>query len=247
MARDLAINDSVYVPRARIGLDQNHANAFYYTKVRQVVDRSVKVDLPEGGLSEKVATSVVHRNVGLLIFRIGDYQTETSLLDPLAKSILQYFRLLVPDDMVQLCEIRTAMEFQSLWASRQSAFSHVVLIGHGRKDAILFGTDWIDAETFQGLIAPVNPTPKLFVSLCCRTAYAAFSKPFSEHAWCLALVAPFQSVHGAVASQFCQSYFAFHLLAGETPKIAFRHARDGTPGSTHFRLWERGQVTGGER
>jgi len=47
------------------------------------------------------------------------------------------------------------------------------------------------------------------------------------------------------ASQFCQSFFAQHLVVGETAKIAFRHSRDAIPGRTRFRLWKKGQVTDG--
>jgi hypothetical protein len=43
-----------------------------------------------------------------------------------------------------------------------------------------------------------------------------------------------------VASQFTQSYFAYHFLEGESPKVAFRHARDSTPGAVGFRLWRQG-------
>jgi hypothetical protein len=59
-------------------------------------------------------------------------------------------------------------------------------------------------------------------------------------------VAPFHSVHGAIASQFCQSFFAFHLLVGETARVSFKHAEAAIPGATRFRLWEKGEVTGGE-
>src|SRR5689334_19398851 len=88
MAQNLQIGDQVFISRNRLGLDPNSPSAFYKTTVREVVDRSVKVDLPGGELSEIIGTSAVHRNIGVLIFRIGDYQTELSLLDPLAKSVL---------------------------------------------------------------------------------------------------------------------------------------------------------------
>ncbi len=247
MVQNLQVGETVYVPRARLGLDANSPNAFHRTTVREVVNRSVRVDMPDGNWSDAVASSVVHRNVGLLICRIGDFQTELALLDPLAKSLLQYFRLLVPDDMVQLCEVRALQEMSQYWGQVHAAYSHVILIGHGRADGVLFGVGgWADAEKLVALLSEPNPTPKTIVSLCCQTGYADFSKSFSEADVCHALVSPFHSVHGAIASQFCQSFFAHHLLVGETPRIAFRHAREATPGSTRFRIWENGRVTGGE-
>ncbi len=94
--------------------------------------------------------------------------------------------------------------------------------------------------------SPPNTAPKTLVSLCCRTGYADFSKQFTESGVCQSLVAPFHSADGAIASQFCQSFFAHHLLIGETARIAFRHSPDAIPGSTRFRLWEKGKVTGGQ-
>lgn len=52
------------------------------------------------------------------------------------------------------------------------------------------------------------------------------------------MIAPFQDVHGAVASQFCQSYFAYHLLEGETIVVAYRHARKAIAGGAIFRHWQ---------
>src|SRR5262249_54774627 len=86
-----------------------------------------------------------------------------------------------------------------------------------------------------------NQIRKNFVSLCCKTGYAAFAQTFSGRSdVCNLITAPFHSVHGAIASQYCQTLFAYHLLEGETFRVAFRHARDSIPGGTVFRLWQHG-------
>lgn len=245
MAKNLQVGETVFVPRARLRLDPNAPSAFLRTDVVDVVDRSVRVNLTNGTLSDPVAISAVHRNVGVLILRVGDFETETTLLEPLAKSVLQYFRLLLPDDMVLCHRLRSIQELTYYWQKLHGGYSHVVLIGHGRQDAVCFGSDgWINAADLLAVLGSGNPTPKLFMSLCCRTGYAAFGKPFSRAAVCHSLVAPYHSVHGAIASQFCQTFFAHHLLSGETPRIAFRHAREAIPGGVHFRLWQGGTVTG---
>jgi hypothetical protein len=81
-----------------------------------------------------------------------------------------------------------------------------------------------------------------FLSLCCQTGRAPFAKPFSTHRICHEFIAPFQSVHGAIASQFGQSYFAYRVERGETATVAHRHARDATPGGASFRLWRGGRM-----
>lgn len=75
---------------------------------------------------------------------------------------------------------------------------------------------------------------KTFISLCCKTGFKAFGGTYSEATICEYFIAPFHSVHGVVASQFCQSFLAYHLLDGETVGVAFRHAREATPGGGKF-------------
>jgi len=247
MARNLQVGETVYVSRARLGLGANAPSAFLQAEVMDLQDRSVRVKLPDGTWSDGVATSAVHRNIGVLILRIGDFATETTLLDPLAKSVLQYFRLLLSDDMVCLCRCRSMEELKHFWQQLHGAYSHVVIIGHGKQSAIQFGVNgWLTAQSIIEILESSNPGPKSFLSLCCKTGYAAFAKPFSQSSICDSLIAPFHSVHGAVASQFCQTYFAHHLLSGDTVRVAFTHSRTAIPGGTHFRLWQKGNVTGDE-
>jgi hypothetical protein len=245
MAKNLQVDETVFVPRVRLGLDLNNANAFYNTSVCEVNDRSVRVSLPGGGWSDWIGSSAVHRNVGILILRIGDYQSEIGLLEPLKKSVLQYFRLLLPDDMVRAHEMRTTEELAQIWAANHAGFSHVIVIGHGRRNAIRFGANnWQNAAQLGAIFGQPNPNPKTFVSLCCETGYADFGRPFSELSCCESLIAPFHTVHGAVASQFCQTLFAHHLLSGSTLRVAFNNSRLAIPGGKRFRLWDHGDMTG---
>jgi hypothetical protein len=110
LARGLKVNDTVYAPRARLGLPIDGSSAFHKTVVSKVIDRSVEVDV--NGQLKKVASSAAHLNIGVLILRIGDFDTELTLLDPLAKSLLQHCRLTLPDDMVPLRGWRTRDEMR---------------------------------------------------------------------------------------------------------------------------------------
>jgi len=246
MARRLKVGDTVYVPRARLGLAVDGASAFWRTSVRVVTERSVEVDLPDGEMA-RVASSAAHTNMGVVIVRIGDYETEASLLDPLKKSLLHYCRLLLADDdMVQAWDIRAPDELRELWKKNHRVCSHLVVIGHGRNDAVRFGRDnWVDATAFAELLQAPKVTRKVVISLACRTGYAAFAQSLSRQKPCDVVMAPFHAVHGAVASQFCETLLAHHLLRGETVSISFRHARASVPGAVLFRLWDHGKLTAG--
>lgn len=242
MASNLKAGERVYVPRSRLGIAQE-ASAFYQTKVLDIKKRSITVSVPGGG-TKTIASSLAHRRIGALVVNIGDYSTESTLLDPLAKSVLQYFRLLLSDDEVASVKLRSIAELDAIWKKNHKAYSHVVIVGHGSSDGITFGVDGLTrAERFEnpfGNTGPVN-----LVSLCCETGYAAFSKPLSQQKAFRCVIAPFHSVHGAVASQFCQTFFSYHLLEGETLAVAFKHARESVPGGASFRMWRDGILKAG--
>lgn len=247
MARDLRVDDVVFVPCTRLGLE-DQPSALYETKVLEVQRRSVVVSLPGGAPSSPVGSALVHKNPGIVIIRIGDFATEATLLDPLAKSTLQFCRLLLHDSVVSLQEFRSLAELRHWWPTHEGAYSHVILVGHGRESGIRFGIDdWVDARTLSAALQVNGASGKVFVSLCCRTGYAAFGKALSAEPICAAAIGPFHTVHGAIASQFCQRLLAFHFLQGDTTAVAFRHASESVPGGASFHLWQKGQLTAGTR
>lgn len=76
-------------------------------KVQAVEGRSIVVDDGQGSVV-KVSTRTAHsRSLGFLVLRVGDLSTEATLLDPLAKSALQYLRLLISDTEVRMLHVRT--------------------------------------------------------------------------------------------------------------------------------------------
>jgi len=241
----IEIGDSIYIPAVKLGVTGN-GRALYHAKVlqRKPDGRSVKVELPEGDSSDWIGTSLCHKNVGIYVVQIGDYETEISLLEPLTKSILHFFRVMFDDDAVRVARVRSRAELSRLWNQDHGAYSHVILIGHGRGDAVQFGVDgWVAAGDIANDFSPSGLSPKVFISLCCQTGRAAFGRPFSMNDACSALIAPFQSVHGAVASLFTQSYFGYHFLEGLGDKSAFNRVRSGLPGGASFKYWERGNAS----
>ena len=238
------IGDNVYVPRALLGLGENDVSPFYRTVVRERERRSVRVDLPDGVLSELVATSRISANFGVLIVRIGDFNEE-GLIDPLAKSILNYTRMLLPGDSVRVIELRTRAEFSVLWEKYHGMCQQVIIIGHGSNRGLFFGNEEVLADDFVALLEEPNPLAKEYISLACQTGFAAFGQQISLSPVVSRFIAPFHSVHGCVASLFASTYLHERILASCSAQVAFNHARKDLLGAASFRLWTNGNLKAG--
>lgn len=149
--------------------------------------------------------------------------------------------------MVLSQHVRSLREVEVIWLDVGRLYTHVVVVGHGSKDGIRFGLEDLErAADIARVFEQSDTDVSSFVSLCCETGYAGFGRKLSKYQSCKNVIAPFHNVHGAVvASQFCQTFFSYHLLEGETQKVAFKHSRDTVPGSTSFRLWQNGVMTAG--
>jgi len=241
----IRVGTDVYVPVERIASASAVPHALVKGPVTAVTDRTLTVDLPYGIGSVDIASSAVHLDVGICLIRIGDFITEGTLLDPLAKSILQYLRLLVPDDQLKQFSVRTKKELLEIYGNEALAHSHFIVVGHGTSDSLLFGMGGrANAEDLTNELAASCNSPSVFVFLCCETGKAGFGKKFSQSDICGSLVAPLGSLHGAVASQFLQTLFGYHFLEGRTLKVAFKKAREQVPGGAAFRLWQDGKFEG---
>lgn len=243
MANKFKVNDIVYVPCSAFLELNEYDTALYRTTVLSTTKNSISVKLPDGSASPNIGVSRVHRDVGILLIEIGDFISESATLDPLAKSVLQFCRLLVPDDQLRTIKVRGRTELRKFWEVNQGAFSHVILVGHGDQDLLAFAVDGdVKTADVAATFKVRKAKPKLFVSLACKTGFKAFGGEFSKEAICRDFLEPFHSVHGAVASQFCQTFFASHFLDGKTVKVAFNHAREAVPGGVSFRLWHKGAL-----
>lgn len=248
MATGLAVGDTVYVPCSRVSGLENTGVSLYRSEVVDVGHSKVKVQVRDGSTSEWIGASLVHKSVGILVVNIGDFETEHTLLDPLAKSVTQFCRLLLPDEYLRAVRIRSLDELHEFWQREQAAYSHVIWIGHGSETGIKFGVGgWVDAEILGRTLRVYGAPRKIYISLCCKTGYKNFGSTLSRTTMCSRFLGPFHSVEGAVASQFCQTFLASHLLEGRTVGVAFRKARSSVPGSTSFRLWTAGHLTAGPR
>ncbi|QYK52905.1 MAG: hypothetical protein KF824_11665 [Fimbriimonadaceae bacterium] len=242
----IQINDEVYVKRTVLGLGINDISPYYRTTVRQRQVRSVLVDLPDGTLSVPIATSKIDVSVGVLIIRIGDFH-EDGLLDPLAKSLLHYLRIMLPPDFVNLIELRTENEFSTLWDTYHALCKQVVLVGHGSGSTLRFGNVDVTAGRFVEMFQEPNPEKKEVISLACLSGQAAFAKSVSGAGSISHFVAPFHSIHGCVGSLFAATYLNERILADYSAKVAFNHARRDLAGAATFRLWDNGKLVAGQK
>jgi hypothetical protein len=243
------VNDTAYVPVQRV-TDQNPAP---YSIIKGTVmevpenSKSIKIDLPYGLGVKTVAASAAHKDVGILILRIGDFQTERTLLDPLATSIHEYCRLLVPDDQLKSIDLRTWDEMQWVIQQHHAAYSHWILVGHGGPGTLLFANGHaLPAADLRAHMEQEAVEGKFVVSLCCHTGDRHFAKILSESNSCRAIVAPIGAIHGASACQFTQSFFGYHFLEGKTLTVAFKQTRKRTPGAAVLRLWMGGKLERGQ-
>jgi hypothetical protein len=241
-------NDEVLVPAARMADPDRQPAALVRRKVLSQTDRSIRVDDGQGGTVE-VASRLAHPSTwGFLVLRIGDLASESQLLDPLAKSVVQFMRLLVPGEDLRFVELRTLAELDTHWTANHGGTSHVVIVGHGVANGLQFMADGgLTTVTGKALaerlrqLAP-NSAPKTFISLACRTGPAAFGKPFSQSAICRDFIGPRDEVHGAAASQFCQSLLSEHVLDGVEIPWAYNRARQSVVKGRRFIRWRDGKM-----
>ena len=242
MTQKYSVGSTAYVPAMLLPGGERYPTSLHRTTITATRDRSAKVCLRDGGESDWIATSKIHGNAGIVIVSIGDFGTEETLLTPLAKGVLQFSRLLLDDASVTHLRVRAIGELGAWWKINHAAYSYVIFIGHGSPCSIHFGYGGArTAGDFERRVLSVESEKKVFVSLSCETGKADFAKAFSEIDACGHFIAPFHSVHGAIASQFFQTFMCWQLLHGKTTKVAFNKAAETVPGTDIFRLWKDGE------
>ena len=107
MAAGVKVGDLVYVPRDRVTDQINTPHSLIRAPVVARTNRTLTLECPFAIGEQQVPSSAVHMDVGVCIIRVGDYQTEGNLLDPLTKSIVHFLKILLPDDQLRTHYIRT--------------------------------------------------------------------------------------------------------------------------------------------
>jgi hypothetical protein len=99
--------EKVFVPVSLLPDPDSYGTALVHRPIATQQGRKVTITLSGGTNSAPIATSKLHKKAGILIVRIGDFASEASLLDPLAKSILHFSRLFLDESFVRLLEVRS--------------------------------------------------------------------------------------------------------------------------------------------
>lgn len=237
------LNDSVFVSCMGIPQLDEQDTALYLTKVVEETDGQVKVDLPNGEVSNRIHKTRVHQAVGMLTVEVGDFVSEAATLDPLAKSIVQFCRLLVPDDYIRFIKVRSLAELKSYWEKNHGAYQYVILIAHGDKGVVCTAMDGCKpAADWRAVFEVPDVAPKNFLFSVCKAGDSAFARGFSKSPACSYYIGPYQSVNSAISSQFIQSFFSFRFVGGQKEDTAFRNGRKATADGTSFRLWRNGKL-----
>lgn len=248
MAKNLQVDDTVYVPISKI---KNYkgptSSSLVRGRVLSVERASVDVKIYSREY-KSISKKYCRTDICVLLMTIGDFETEDELLDPLGKSALSYLRLLLSDDQVKAIRIRTLEEIRIFWEKNHSTITHVVTIGHGEDSGLVFATrdsnesdKDVGAKLFMSQFRVDGVTPKTFINLSCHTGMQKFASPASSFYFCESFIGPYKSVHGATASQFLQTFFVFHFLEAYTVSVAFRHARERLKRVARFRCWQNGK------
>lgn len=245
-----AIGEIVFVPATKMPSPSDYAYALVQRTVLAQNNRSITVDNGAGG-QVSVASRLAHRSAGLgvCVVRVGDFGSEQTLLDPLAQSVFHFLKLLIEDNDARLVALRTLTELDDVWSRDHGGISHVILIGHGSaptntKMKIVGDGGEISGGALASRLENLAPAsaPKTFVSLGCYTGRAAFARDFSKNRICRDFIGPKDDVHGAAASQFCQTLLSEHFLDGREIPYAYNRAAQSAAGGRVFRRWRNGRL-----
>jgi hypothetical protein len=237
------INDKVFVPVERVAAGTSCPFPVVTGIVDSIKGRSVTVNCPYGIGLQEIASSAVHSaSLSVCIIRVGDFQTEASLLDPITKSIRHFLRLLISDDQVSLNYVRSLEEFLDVFNRTSPSFTHYIIVGHGSSSGNLIFSlgEYCSAKKLADSMTTMTTNTHDFLWLCCHSGDAKFARPLSAAPFCRNHVGSYRALNGATASHFAQAFFIRHLLQGCSFRIAFKKALAGLPTTDHFRHWMAG-------
>lgn len=236
--------DTVFCSTLQLDKNALTDEALVEGKVLSLIKRSAVVDFRKEIGTRTVGTVKLHKKVSFLLIEFGDFSNESTNLDPLAKSILAFLRLLISDEaLIKFIKLRSEEELDYA-LKHYGVYSHIILVGHGTKNGSLVAGDAgrITSASMATLVERHCESTTTFLSMCCHSGEAAFSKLVSSSSCCDILIAPLGSIHSCSASQFVQSFLSYHLLDGMRPRSAFEKARENTPGSASLRIWKNGRI-----
>jgi len=232
--------DEVHVPASLVGLGKDNPSAMVKCSfVRNEGKKGVVKNIPGIPDEKELDIRLIKKKLGILIIQIGDYSTENSLLEPLQTSITQYTTLLLMPEYIYSEKLRTLQELSIIWKKVCMIISHVIFIGHGKKEGFIFGQETVNTDALIETMAVDNKMGEKIqiISLCCYSGKKSIARKISNSLFCDNFIGPTETVHAANASHFYQSYMIYNMLHGYLPERAYQYARVLTPGVTKFYMW----------
>jgi len=242
---EITEGQNVYVPCNCAEEFMDCTEALVRTQVISINDGYVTVDDKNGSETNQIELNKIHTNPSILILCLGDIRSESTNLDPLAKSVLHYCRLFHKDEgNVKYYKTRSLNGLKELWEEFGGLSKVIIFISHGCENGFTYGRNHkcSSAEELTELFKQdEEKEKKLFISLSCQTGSPEFGAKLSKSSFCREFIGPETNVHSALASQFCQTFLANYLMNGSDVTESFRKAKEAIPGTMTFNLFIDGQ------
>jgi|APMed6443717190_1056831.scaffolds.fasta_scaffold110265_2 hypothetical protein len=239
-------NSRVHVPSRSVGLGDNYPSAMVECRFLRVSEKKGIIDqIPRIQGEKLIDLRLITRKLGFLIIQLGDFDTEELLLEPLFEAITHTTSLVLMSEYVWKRRVRSLAEFSKFWQEFSGVLSHLVLVGHGSKNGLIFGEKEEGSSEFISVLnssSTVGQAP-IIISLCCKSGNGIFGKAVSGSQKCRAFIGPSGSIHAANAALFYQLFLSHSLIDGRTNEKAYQLARVFTPGVTEFNMWKKTNLT----
>lgn len=177
----------------------------------------------------------------MLIITLGDYESEIITLDPIAKSILYFGKLIHRDDCLRYFKIRSEKAFQDVLIKYGKCHDVIILNGHGTDHSFIFGRDkkeTRDAKKFISYFPEDFGREKIIISLSCNTGSENLGLQISQQKkYCKAFIGPNNNLQGAIASQYCQTFLSNYLFSANIIEDSHKLSKDAIPGSEIMQLF----------
>jgi hypothetical protein len=263
--KNLKKDQLVYVPAKSVKIDPlEYPSAMVSCKVSEVKRNNVVLyDIPTKKHDlETVKSGILRRKLGILILRVGDYNSEDSLLDPLFNAVCSISSLLLTSDSIFALKIRTFKELQYYWIKYNASISHIVIIGHGYKDqGLVFGnkpdsqclidynknsrnpkneSDFLEIVSADQVINTLQLNNGSnqgvdIISLSCFTGMRSFGKKIGGAPFCSFFAGARKAVNPMDAIYFYNEFVTEYFLNGAKVKDAFEKANV----KSEFAMWSK--------
>jgi len=235
---DFNCGDQVCVPCNAVEYQEECPEGILHGEIVDIQGDSFSMSCG-GKTIDNIPITNIRNDSTILIITLGDFKSEFSMLDPIAKSILHFGKLLHRDDCIRYFKIRSIVALKDIFKQHIKTHDIIVFNGHGTEEAIEYGLDAsqvLNAAKVIELIPEDYGKKKIIVSLSCKTGSTAFGKAISESDFCKGFVGPSENLQGAIAAQYCQTFLFNYLFSANEIDKSHDLAIQAIPGADIMKL-----------